>query len=122
MGNTNIPQFGAANTKNSRDTRSGSDQLTDEQKKQRDDARRQGDAGPAPGRPANAPERIPGQQRNPHDAEDVEGVTEDEEEHDRDVERPAKNDLRSPGDAADVAGSAAISGHADTGHSSSDAT
>jgi hypothetical protein len=32
MGNTNIPQGGAAGTRNSRDTLTGQDQLTDEQK------------------------------------------------------------------------------------------
>lgn len=121
MGNTNLPQFGAAGTSNSRDTRSGTDQLTDEEKKQRDDAGPKHGVGPAPGRPANAPERIPGQQR---DAENVEDAPEHGEQRnrDRDVERPAKKDLRSPGDAADVAGSAAINGHVDTGHSPSDAT
>lgn len=34
MGNTNIPQAGAAHEKNGRETLSGNDQLTDEQKKQ----------------------------------------------------------------------------------------
>lgn len=121
MGNTNLPQFGAAGTRNSRDTRSGTDQLTDEQKTQRDDADPEHGVGPAPGRPGNAPERIPGQQR---DVENVEDASEDEErrDRDRDVERSAEKDLRSPGDAADVAGSAAINGHVDTGHSPSDAT
>lgn len=33
MGNTNIPQVGAAHVKNGRETLSGNDQLTDEQKK-----------------------------------------------------------------------------------------
>lgn len=33
MGNTNIPQAGAAHEKNGRETLSGNDQLTDEQKK-----------------------------------------------------------------------------------------
>lgn len=121
MGNTNLPQFGAAGTENSRDARSGRDQLTDEQKKQRDDVQQEHGVGPAPGRPANAPDRIPGQQR---DADDVEGVPEDgrESDRDRDVEQPSENDLRTPGDAADIAGSAAINGHVDTGHSPSDAT
>lgn len=34
MGNTNIPQAGAAHEKNGRETLSGIDQLTDEQKRQ----------------------------------------------------------------------------------------
>lgn len=36
MGNTNLPQFGAADTANSHDTREGAQQLTPEQAKQRD--------------------------------------------------------------------------------------
>ncbi|MFC5440766.1 hypothetical protein [Rhodanobacter ginsenosidimutans] len=34
MANTNLPQFGAAGTDNSRDTRSGTEQLTDQQRRQ----------------------------------------------------------------------------------------
>lgn len=34
MGNTNLPQFGAAHEENSLDTRSGAGQLTDAQKKE----------------------------------------------------------------------------------------
>ncbi len=34
MGNTNLPQFGAAHEENSRDTRSGAGQLTDAQQKE----------------------------------------------------------------------------------------
>lgn len=60
MGNTNIPQFGAIGTRNSRDTLAGDNQLTEEQKKERKEGRKRG-VGPSPGRPANAPERIPGQ-------------------------------------------------------------
>jgi hypothetical protein len=114
MGNTNLPQFGAADTSNSRDTRSGADQLTDAQKKERDDAQKEQGVGPAPGRPANAPDRIPGQQLDPdEDVEKFDGVNK---------KHSADSGLRSPGDAADIAGSAAITGHVDTGHSSSDAT
>src|SRR3546814_13152208 len=63
MGNTNLPQFGAADTRNGRDTLSGDEQLTDEQRRRRSE-RDPADAGPAPGRPKNAPKRVPGQHRD----------------------------------------------------------
>ena len=37
MGNTNLPQAGAADTGNSRDTLGGADQLTERQRKEGDD-------------------------------------------------------------------------------------
>lgn len=100
MGNTNLPQAGAADTANSRDTLGGEDQLTGPQKEDRQDG--QG-IGPSPGRPKNAPERVPGQGRDPGTA--------DENGHERneDVEQPADDDP-------------ANGGYADTGHSPSDAT
>jgi hypothetical protein len=61
MGNTNIPQAGAENVENGRDTRSGDAQLSDDEKRQRDANDKPTPAGPAPSRPKNAPERIPGQ-------------------------------------------------------------
>lgn len=123
MGNTNIPQSGAIGTRNSRDTLTGDDQLTEEQKKERHDAQKYG-VGPSPGRPANAPERIPGQQRDPDDAEDVEGVAEDDEKRDRDsdVERPAEDDPYNPRNTTGAGDPEALGGHANTGHSPSDAT
>lgn len=47
MGNTNIPQAGAADVKNGRETLSGIDQLTDEQKaaEQKKRARREAERG-----------------------------------------------------------------------------
>jgi hypothetical protein len=115
MGNTNLPQFGAAGVKNSRDTLSGEQQLTQ-------DERKAAGIGPSPSRPKNAPERIPGQQRDPDDADDVEGGADDREkrDHDNDVERPDET-----GQPEDVTGSepvAAFGGHANTGHSPSGAT
>ena len=122
MGNTNIPQFGAIGTINSRDTLTGDDQLTEEQKKEREDAQKHA-VGPSPGRPANAPERIPGQQRDPDDAEDVEGVAEDEErERAPDVERPTDDDPYNPRNTTGAGDPEALGGHANTGHSPSDAT
>lgn len=119
MGNTNIPQFGAADTDNSRDTLTGEHQLTDEQQKQRA-ARKQGGIGPAPSRPKNAPERIPGQLRDPAEGDGVEGGQDDPErrEGDADVERPG--DADDPEHLSEDL--AALEGHTDTGHSSSDAT
>lgn len=117
MGNTNIPQFGAADTDNSRDTLTGEHQLTDEQQKQQA-AHKQGGIGPAPGRPKDAPERIPGQLRDPAEADDVEGGDEQERRGgDSDVERPGNTD-----DPEHISDTAALAGHANTGHSPSDAT
>jgi hypothetical protein len=113
MGNTNLPQAGAANTSNSRDTRSGSEQLTDEQRK-RADERDPADAGPAPGRPKNAPERVPGQEREAGPVADVEAAHEAERIR-RSVEQP-DDDLRHPDEVA------ARAGHANTGYSSPKAT
>jgi hypothetical protein len=63
MGDTNLPQAGAAGTANGRDTLSGKDQLTDQERKKR---QRDGQGiGPSPSRPKNAPPRIPGQLRDP---------------------------------------------------------
>ena len=61
MGNTNLPQAGGAGTVNGRDTPSGKDLLTNQERKerQRDDR----GIGPSPSRPKNAPPRIPGQLR-----------------------------------------------------------
>jgi hypothetical protein len=119
MGNTNIPQFGAIGTRNSRDTLVGDNQLTAEQKKERD-AQKHG-VGPAPGRPVNAPERIPGQNLDPDDEKDV---TDEDEKSDRDpdVKRPAKKDSRKPANPAGRSEREALGGHVDTGHSPSDAT
>lgn len=111
MGNTNLPQFGAAGTENSRDTLSGEDQLTDQQRKK--DRQDEQGIGPSPSRPKNAPPRIPGQLRDPKET--------DREKRDRNdnVEQPDESDPDNPGNINDPA---ALGGHADTGHSPSDAT
>ncbi len=123
MGNTHIPQSGAIGARNSRDTLSGDEQLTEEQRKERKDAQKH-DVGPFPGPPANAPARIPGQQRNPNDADDVEDGCEDEEKRDRDsdVERLADEDPYDPRNSTGDGDREALGGHANTGHSPSDAT
>src|SRR5690348_2897823 len=94
-GNTNLPHFGAAGVKNSRDTLSGEQQLTQ-------DDRKPAGIGPPPSRPKNAPERIPGQQRDPDDADDVAGGADAREkrDHDNGVERPSET-----GQPEDVTGS-----------------
>ncbi len=118
MGNTNLPQFGTADTENSRDTLVGANQLTEAQKEQREPERKQGNVGPSPGRPANAPERIPGQQRDADEAA-KERVTEDDEKRarDADVERPVDVVPYNPKNTVET-----IIGHVNTGHSPSDAT
>ncbi len=121
MGNTNIPQVGAADTDNSRDTLTGEHQLTEERQKQRA-AHKQGGIGPAPGRPENAPERIPGQARDPAEADDVEGGGDDQRRRDGDADA----DVERPGNTSDQEhvseDAAALAGHANTGHSPADAT
>jgi hypothetical protein len=119
MGNTNIPQFGALGTRNSRDTLVGDEQLTEEQKRERD-AQKHG-VGPAPGRPANAPERIPGQKLDPNDKK---GPADGDEKHDHDsdVERPEEKDSHASTNTAGRSKREAFGGHANTGHSPSDAT
>ncbi|TAL84498.1 MAG: hypothetical protein EPN74_11275 [Rhodanobacter sp.] len=95
MGNTNLPQFGAAETKNSKDTLSGENQLTEEQQRRRKKA--SNDVGPSPGRPKNSPRPLPGQN----------------------VDREGAGNSAAELDADDLE---ALAGHANTGHSSSDAT
>ena len=117
MGNTNIPQGGAAGTRNSRDTLTGQDQLTDEQKQQRA-GQKDGGVGPAPSRPKNAPERIPGQSRDPADDD-----AQDNGKPGRrgSVEEPAEDDPYHPRNTTG-AGDPALAGHANTGLSPPDAT
>lgn len=107
MGNTNLPQFGAADTRNSRDTLSGEEQLTDEERK-REREPEPGDAGPAPGRPKNAPARVPGQQRD-GEVDDVEAAREAER-----VRRRAAGPDDDPRHPDPVA---ARAGHANSGYS-----
>lgn len=115
MGNTNLPQFGAADVKNSRDTLSGEQQLTDDQRKA-------AGVGPSPSRPKNAPERIPGQQRDPDDADDAEGGTNDREKRDGDTDVERSGEAGRPKDLTGSEPIAAFGGHANTGHSPSGAT
>ena len=98
MGNTNLPQFGAAGTDNSRDTLSGTEQLTDQQRKQSPS-----DAGgtepPADAVPAPSQSRDTAHQR---------GV--------------GREDEPEPGTAPATDDPRACEGHHNTGHSPSDAT
>jgi hypothetical protein len=98
MGNTNLPQFGAAGADNSRDTLSGSEQLTDQQRKQQRSA-----AGGTEPPPDAVP--APGQSR---DTAHQRGV--DPEGEPEPGTAPATDDPR------------AYLGHHNTGHSPSDAT
>lgn len=114
MGNTNLPQFGAADTRNGRDTLSGDEQLTDEQRRRRSE-RDPADAGPAPGRPKNAPRRVPGQYRDGQRQDDG-GATDDvasarAAERDRRRAAGPDDDLRHPDPVA------ARAGHANSGYS-----
>jgi hypothetical protein len=108
MGNTNLPQFGAADTRNGRDTLSGDEQLTEEERR-RKGGHEPGDAGPAPGRPKNAPARVPGQQREDGKADDVEASREAER-----IRRKAAGPDDDPRHPDPVA---ARAGHANSGYS-----
>lgn len=101
MGNTNIPQFGAAGADNSRDTRTGTDQLTDEQRKQ---------AGKNDHTTQPPPDTVPapGQSRDTAHQEELRRSGEDEDGR------------RDEGGAG--ADRSAYQGHHNTGHSPSDAT
>ncbi len=113
MGNTNLPQFGAADTPNSHDTREGAAQLTSEQIRQRDEQPEGGVNALLPGSVANESERAvvhadhgkneigTPRKDNATGASVAEGLAE---------RRP---------DEADYA---ALAGHTGTGHSPSDAT
>jgi hypothetical protein len=97
MGNTNLPQFGAAGIDNSRDTLSGTEQLTDQQRRQSPSAggtEPPADAVPAPGQSRDTAHRW--------------GVGREGE--------PA------PGTAPAADDPRAYVGHHNTGHSPSDAT
>ena len=106
MGNTNIPQFGAAGTENSRDTLSGTDQLTDEQRKQ--SPRAAGSTEPPPDVVPSAP----GQTRDTAHKKEVGQTGEDDDE------QPDK----APDMVPTTNDKCVYEGHQNTGHSPSDAT
>lgn len=115
MGNTNIPQAGATNLENGRDTRSGDAQLTDAQRRERAGTDQPKHAPPAPSRPKNAPPRIPGQ--------NVEG---DSPRHDREAP-PAEDPQLAPDDPYNPrnttgAGDPPSRSHIPSGYSAPDAT
>jgi hypothetical protein len=111
MGNTNIPQFGAADTANSRDTRDGERQLTEDQKRQRDAQPEGGLGSLLPDSVANESQRL------------VEHA-----DHGKNVIGRSAGEATTSGEkvAAELqptaADRAALAGHLDTGHSPSDAT
>lgn len=111
MGNTQLPQAGAAGTRNGRDTLSGPDQLTDQERKQRQQGG-QG-IGPSPSRPKNAPPRIPGQLRDPGKTG---GNKRNRDDH---VKQSARHGAEHP---ANRGAPVAHGGHARTGHSPADAS
>lgn len=113
MGNTNLPQFGAADTANSRDTLDGDQQLTADQKEQRDKQAEGGLSSLLPDSVANESRRV------------VEHA-----DHGKDViEKPfpeVSDEASAKSTMAALqpteADREALAGHVDTGHSPSDAT
>lgn len=122
MGNTNLPQAGAAHTKNSRDTLSGGNQLTDQEKSQKNEQEDVG-VGPAPSRPKNAPARIPGQLRDPENEDNVDGTDSEQRDRNESVEQPVQSDdPRTPETPIGAGKPPPLGGHGNTGHSQSKAT
>ncbi len=119
MGNTNIPQAGAADTQNSRDTLSGDEQLTDAEKWERDHAGKSRGVGPAPSRPKNAQARIPGQQL---DAADAAVTPADPADRSHAGDELAADDPHNPRNTTGAGNPAPLRSHVHTGHSASDAT
>lgn len=114
MGNTNIPQFGAADSANSHDTRGGAEQLTEDQRRQRDTQAEGGLSSLLPDSVANESQRLVDHADH---GNDVIGKTAREAGHGTTSGNEAEADLQPT--AADRA---ALAGHVGTGHSPSDAT
>ena len=113
MGNTNMPQFGAADTDNSRDTLPGDEQLTQKQKEQRNDD-------PRGGIGALLPDRVPNEstylvEHADHGRNVVEDAS-DKNDEDQPTGRAAENLEPTEQDVE------ALAGHVGTGHSPSGAT
>lgn len=119
MGNTNLPQAGAADTENSKDTLRGENQLTDRERSQKHDA----GVGPAPSRPKNAPARVPGQLRDPENEDNVDGTDGEQRDRNESVEQPVQSDdPRTPETPIGAGNPPPLGGHGNTGHSQSKAT
>ncbi|MDQ6646787.1 MAG: hypothetical protein M3Y93_06100 [Pseudomonadota bacterium] len=129
MGNTNIPQFGAANTTNSRDTRVGTEQLTDDQERQRDAQADGGVSALLPDSVANESQRVIVHVDRDKTVisetadEAVEGTTSEEKAKVVGTQ-PTETDAQPAGAVIQPAESdyRAVAGHVGTGHSPSDAT
>lgn len=121
MGNTNIPQDGAADARNSRDTLTGDEQLTDQQKQQRPARKGGADAGPSPSRPKDAPARIPGQSRETADDADRE-AGDRKRDGSGNADQLDESDPYNPRNTTGAGDPAAYEGHANTGHSPPGAT
>jgi hypothetical protein len=121
MGNTNLPQAGAADTRNGKDTSSGEEQLADRQKGEQAVRHYGSGTNPSPSRPKNAPERIPGQERDPDETGNGNDRGEKRDRNDG-TEQPAESNPRNPQKTAGAPDSMAGDGHANTGHSPPDAT
>ena len=118
MGNTNLPQSGAVGSDNSRDTRSGSGQLSDKEQQERDHAEKLEGIGPAPSRPKNAPPRIPGQQTDAG----IEGGADGDQPSRPPDEALAPDDPYNPRNTTGAGDPPGLRRHVHTGHSAPDAT
>ncbi len=134
MGNTNLPQAGAANLENGRDTLSGVNQLTDAQQREvrQSEAQRHDDGhdansegiGPSPSRPKNAPPRVPGQDIDAprEDRDDQQSNEATKQALDEAREGLAPDDPYNPLNTTGAGDPPLPRSHVPSGHSPSDAT
>lgn len=113
MGNTNLPQFGAAGTANSHDTREGAQQLTPAQIKQRDAQAKGGLDALLPDSVANESQRVVAHADH---GKNVIGQPASETPAGSTSESASSNLQPTAKDRA------ALAGHVDSGHSPSGAT
>jgi hypothetical protein len=122
MGNTNIPQFGAAGTKNSRDTLTGKEQLTKEHRHAQREAEETG-RGRNRIEDEDSSKPLSQKSRNGDVKKGLDRRTDDEKRRRApDLEKAAVGDPRNPPQTITTEELEALGGHVDTGHSSSDAT
>ncbi|MEP7186330.1 MAG: hypothetical protein ABI767_10880 [Rhodanobacter sp.] len=114
MGNTNIPQFGAEDTQNSHDTRTGAEQLTQDQRRQRDAQAKGGLGSLLPDSVANESKRLV---EHADHGKDVIGKPARDSAQGHTSEKRVEADIQPTN-----ADRAAVEGHVGTGHSPSDAT
>ena len=121
MGNTNLPQAGAANMPNSRDTLSGEEQLTDAERWERDHGAKSRGGGFTPNRSTTA--STPHEQRADTDTDtDTTATPDSTADTSHKADELAPDDPYNPRNTTGAGDPPAQRSHIHTGHSPSDAT